>query len=50
MITALAQFLLNVNPVINGRKAKEILRNSNPDLINKNINAVMTSINQGEKP
>ncbi|MCP4148808.1 MAG: hypothetical protein GY757_13765, partial [bacterium] len=28
MITALAQFLLNVNPVINGRKAKEILRNS----------------------
>lgn len=45
MIENLANYLLNRKPVINGRKAKEILRNSNPKLIKENINSVLCSLN-----
>lgn len=45
MIENLANYLLTEKSVINGRKAKEILRNSNPKLIKKNINSVLCSLN-----
>jgi len=46
MIENLANYLLTENSVISGRKAKEILRNSNPRLIKENISSVVCSLNK----
>ena len=46
MIENLANYLLTEESVIDGRKAKEILRNSNLKLIKENIRSVLNSLNK----